>query len=78
MRISVAAADAKWRQPFTYWPLQDILLLLVVCARISRSYILSARLHCPHCCNTIACLLDSILPYLRPPFCMPDTIHYWQ
>jgi len=39
------------------WPLQDIILRLVVCARINRSFIIPARLHCPHCfkyyCTTI-------------------------
>ena len=27
---------------------------IVVCARKNRHSILPARLHCPHCCNTIA------------------------
>jgi len=36
------------------WHLQDIILLLVVCTRINRPCILAARLHCLHCCNTIA------------------------
>ena len=34
------------------WPLQDIVLLLVVCARVNHHYILPARLHCSHFCNT--------------------------
>jgi len=33
---------------YQVWPLQDILLLLVVCARVNRPFILPARLHCPH------------------------------
>jgi len=48
------------------WPLQDNLLLLVVCARINRPFLLPARLHCPHCCNTIARLLGNIRPPTRP------------
>jgi len=58
------------------WPLKGILLLLVVCARINRPFILSARLHCPDCCKTIARLLGSIRPP-RPSFCMPHTIQYY-
>jgi len=52
----------------TCWPLQDIVLLLVVCARINRSFILPDRLHCPHGCNTIARLLGNIRPPLDLPF----------
>jgi len=44
------------------WPLQDIILLLIVCARVNRPFILPARLHCPHCCNTLARLLGNIRP----------------
>ena len=50
------------------WPLQDSLLLLVVCARINRPFILPARLHCPHCFNTIARLLGNIRLPLDLPF----------
>jgi len=50
------------------WPLQDILLLVVVCARINHPFILPARVHCPHCCNTIARLLGYIRPALDFPF----------
>jgi len=50
------------------WPLQDVLLLLVVCARINRPFILPAHLHCPHCRNTIARLLGNIRPPLDLPF----------
>ena len=39
-------------------------LLLVVCARVRRLFILPARLHCPHCCNAIAQLLGNIQPPL--------------
>jgi len=53
--------------PVPLWPLQDRVLLLVVCARINRPFIRPARLHCPHCCNTIARLLASIRPPTRPP-----------
>jgi len=53
------------------WPLQDIVLLLVVCARVNHHYILPARLHCPHCCNTIARLLGNI----RPPLDLPLVCH---
>jgi len=42
-------------------------LLLVVCARINRPCIVLARLHCPHCCNTIAQVLGNIRPALDPP-----------
>ena len=62
----------------TGWPLQDIVLLLVVCGRINRPFILPARLHCPHCCNTIARLLGNIRPPPRPPLCMSYTIQNWQ
>ena len=55
--------------------LQDIVVLLVVCARINRPFILPYPLHCPHCCNTIARLMGNIRPPLQPPFCMPYTIH---
>jgi len=48
--------------PTTTWPLQDIRLLIVVCARIHHPVILPACLHCPHCCNTIARLLGNIWP----------------
>jgi len=34
----------RWVRP---WPLQDSVLLLVVCARINCPFILPARLHCP-------------------------------
>ena len=34
-------------RPSVTWPLQDIVLLLVVCARVDRPFILPARLHCP-------------------------------
>jgi len=50
------------------WPLHDIVLLLVVCARVNRLFILPARLHRPHCCNTIARLLGHIRPPLDPPW----------
>ena len=49
------------------WPLQDIVLLLVVCARVNRPFILPARLHCPHWCNTFARLLGNIRPALDLP-----------
>ena len=51
-----------WGRLSAVWPLQDIRLLLVVCARINRPFICSARLHCPHCCNAIARLLDNKQP----------------
>jgi len=54
----------------TTWPLQYVALLLVVCAWINRPFILPARLHCPHCFNTIARLLGII----RPP---PDPSFVW-
>jgi len=40
--------------------LYKILFYVVICARINRPFILAARLHCPHCCNTIARLLRNI------------------
>jgi len=43
-------------------PLQVILLLRVLCARINRPSIPPANLHCAHCCNTIARLLGNIPP----------------
>jgi len=48
------------------WPLQDIVSLRVVCARINRPFISTAYLHCPHSCNTIARLLQNIRPPLPP------------
>jgi len=54
------------------WPLKYLLLLLVVCARINPSFILSARLHCPHCRNTIARLLRNVHP---PPLDIPFVCH---
>ena len=56
-----AATHTPHARPAT-WPLQDILVLRVVCARINCPFILPARLHCPHCCNTIARLLGNIRP----------------
>jgi len=50
------------------WLLQEIVLLLVVCARINRPFLFSARLHCPHFCNAIARLLGNIRPPPTPPF----------
>jgi len=55
------------------WPLEDIILLLVVCARINRSFILPVRLHFPHCCNTIARLLGNI--NIRPALDLPFVCH---
>jgi len=49
---------------FQSWPSQDIVLLRFVCARINRTFLLPAHLHCPHCCITIARLLGSIRPPL--------------
>jgi len=60
------------------WSLQDIVLFIVACARIHLPFILPARLHCPHCCNSIARLLGNIRPPHRPPFCMAYTIQSWQ
>jgi len=60
------------------WFLQDTGLLLYVCARINRPFFLPARLHCPHCCNTIARPLGNTQPPTRIPLCMPYTIQYWQ
>jgi len=48
--------------------LNEVILLLVVCARINRPFTLPGRLHCPHCGNTIARLLSSIRPPLDLPF----------
>jgi len=53
------------------WPLQNIVLLLVACARVNRPVILPARLHCPHWCNTIARLSGNI----RPPLGLPLVCH---
>ena len=50
------------------WPLQDIVLLLVVCARINRLFILTAHLHCPHYFHTIARLLRNIRRAPDPTF----------
>ena len=50
------------------WPFQCIVLLIVVCARISRPFILRARLHCPDFCNTITRLLGNMRPRPDPLF----------
>ena len=42
------------------WPIQDIRLLVFVCARINHPFITSAHLHYPHYCNAIARLLRNI------------------
>jgi len=60
-----------WLARVPIWPLQDILLLRVVCARINRPIIPPAHLHCPHCCNAIAQLLGNI----RPPLDLPCVCH---
>jgi len=36
------------------------------------------RLHCPHCCNTIARRMRNIRAPTRPPSCMSYTIQYGQ
>jgi len=56
------------------WPLQDILLLRLVCARTNRPFIPPAHLHWPHCCNAIARLLGNTRPPLDPPFVFHHTI----
>jgi len=53
------------------WPLQDILLLRVVCARTNHPLIPSAHLHCPHCYSTIARLEG----HIRPPLDLPFVCH---
>jgi len=52
-------------------PLQEVLLLAVVCARINRPFIPPAHLHCTHCCDTIARLLGK----KRPPLDLPVVCH---
>jgi len=42
------------------WPIQDILILVCVCARIQNPFITPAYSHYPHHCNTIARLLHNI------------------
>jgi len=49
--IAVAINQIEFQRdtwPVNAWPSEDIVLLLVVCARINRPFILPARLHCPH------------------------------
>jgi len=60
------------------WPLQDIVLLLYVCARINRPFFLPARLHCPYCFNTIARLLLHVYwaIYNPPPEPLVYAIHH--
>jgi len=50
------------------WPLQDFVLLLVMCSRINHPCIAPSHLHCPHYCNTITRLLRNIRRPARPPF----------
>jgi len=52
----------------TVWPLQDIVLLRIFCARINHSFIAHSHLHCPHYCNAIARLLRNIRSPHDPPF----------
>jgi len=56
------------------WPLQDIIVLLVVCARSNRPFTPPARLHCPHCFNINARLLGNIPP--PPPTPVVYDIHH--
>jgi len=55
------------------WPLQDIVLLGGVCARINHPFIAPSHLHCPHYCNTIALLLRN---RRHPPTALWNAIHY--
>jgi len=59
-------------------PLQDILLLRVVCARINRPFIPRAHLYCPQCCQYCCTTIGRYKTPLRSPLCMPYTIQYWQ
>jgi len=59
------------------WPIQDIISLVCVYARIHYPFIAPAHSHYPHYCNTIARLLRHIYPPPRPSLVMPYTIQYW-
>jgi len=50
------------------WPLQDILSLQGLFARINLPFITPHHLHCPHRCNTVARLLHNLRPPPDPPF----------
>ena len=63
-----ARAFTSRQPPTPTWPLQDILLLRVVCAKINHPVMPPTQLPCPHCCNAIARLLDTIRPSLDLPF----------
>ena len=54
-----------WGDEVVAWPFYDFLSLQGFCARINRPFILPARLHCPHCFNTIARLLGNVWPLLN-------------
>ena len=45
------------------WPLPDIVLLGDSCARTNHPFMAPSHLHCPHYCNTIACLLRNCMTY---------------
>jgi len=74
---SQTVADRGRTMRLANWSLQDILLLLVVCARINRPFILPARLHC----RTVSTLLHDYWAIYYPPprhsFCVPYTLQYW-
>jgi len=55
------------------WPLQDIVLLRGVCARINHPFIAPSHLHRPHYCNTITLLLRN---RRRPPTALWNAIYY--
>ena len=50
------------------WPVQDILLLVFVCAGVNHPFITPAHLHYPHYCNTIARLVRNTRPPPDPPW----------
>jgi len=58
--------ETKWGW-LELWPLQDIVLLRGVCARINHPCIAHSHLYCPHYCNTIARLLRNIRRLSDPP-----------
>ena len=54
--------EANWAGMNATWPVQDILLLFFVRARINHPFITSAHSRYPHYCKTIARLLRHIHP----------------
>ena len=74
MRSELLERPFQWARGGMIWPLQDILSLRGLCARINHLFIAPARLHCPHACNTCALILRNLRP--PPPTPLLTAIHH--